>query len=146
VVAFSGPAVDSPQGLRLLTPRECARLQGFPDEYKLPDNDHTAYKQVGNAVCVPVVKAILENLKAHVLKGSVPVSVVPSTPGENLKAAIDHVAEAEALLADAQSRAREIIATAESVCKSAVDSLRSLSEKYLKEHDTLARTRAAGQV
>jgi DNA (cytosine-5)-methyltransferase 1 len=64
VVAFSAPAVDSPQGLRLLTPRECARLQGFPDDYKLHESDHTAYKQVGNAVCVPVVAAILRSLSA----------------------------------------------------------------------------------
>ena len=64
VIAFSGPAVDSPQGLRLLTPRECARLQGFPDTYRLHASDPTAYKQVGNAVCVPVVRELLRALLA----------------------------------------------------------------------------------
>jgi DNA (cytosine-5)-methyltransferase 1 len=44
---------------RRLTPRECARLQGYPDSYKLLDNDSAVYKQMGNAVSVPVVKAVL---------------------------------------------------------------------------------------
>jgi DNA (cytosine-5)-methyltransferase 1 len=65
VVAFSAPAVDSLQGLRLLTPRECANLQGFPPDYILPSNDHAAYKQIGNAVCIPVVAAILRSLSAY---------------------------------------------------------------------------------
>lgn len=62
IATFSTPVVDSPQGLRQLTPRECARLQGFPDTYTLPKNDTHAYKQIGNAVCVPVVVALLKNL------------------------------------------------------------------------------------
>ena len=62
IISFSSPAVDSPQGLRMLTPRECARLQGFPDSYRLPKRDATAYKQVGNAVCVPVVAAVVKAL------------------------------------------------------------------------------------
>ena len=57
------PKIDSPdQGLRMLTPRECARLQGFPDSYKLPNKDTVAYKQIGNAVCVKVVKAVLKKM------------------------------------------------------------------------------------
>lgn len=47
---------------RRLTPRECARLQGYPDSYKLIDNDKAVYKQMGNAVSVPVVKAVLLDL------------------------------------------------------------------------------------
>jgi DNA (cytosine-5)-methyltransferase 1 len=62
IIAFSPPAVDSPQGLRKLTPRECARLQGFPEHYILPSNDHQAHRQIGNAVCVPVVANILKKL------------------------------------------------------------------------------------
>jgi DNA (cytosine-5)-methyltransferase 1 len=62
VATFSTPAVDAPEGLRLLTPRECARLQGFSDRYILPDNDAQAYRQVGNSVCVPVVDAVLRSL------------------------------------------------------------------------------------
>ena len=47
---------------RRLTPRECARLQGFPDTYKLLDNDNAVYKQMGNAVSVPVIEALITDL------------------------------------------------------------------------------------
>lgn len=47
---------------RRITPRECARLQGFPESYIIHPDDSAAYKQFGNAVSVPVVKAILEDL------------------------------------------------------------------------------------
>ncbi len=47
---------------RRLTPRECARLQGFPDTYKLLDNDNAVYKQMGNAVSVPVIEAVITDL------------------------------------------------------------------------------------
>lgn len=43
--------------LRRITPRECARLQGYPESYKLI-NDQAVYKQMGNGVSVPVVKAV----------------------------------------------------------------------------------------
>ncbi|MDQ6961941.1 MAG: DNA (cytosine-5-)-methyltransferase [Mariprofundaceae bacterium] len=45
--------------VRRITPRECARLQGYPESYKLLDNDNAVYKQMGNGVSVPVVKAVL---------------------------------------------------------------------------------------
>ncbi len=49
--------------IRLMTPRECARLQGFPEDYILPDqNEKQVYKQIGNSVCVPVVSRIAENI------------------------------------------------------------------------------------
>lgn len=52
---------------RRLTPRECARLQGFPDSFKIPVSDTQAYKQFGNAVAVPVIeiltKALVKALK-----------------------------------------------------------------------------------
>ena len=52
---------------RYITPRECARLQSFPDTFKLPSNDKVAYKQFGNAVNVDVIytvsKLILDNYK-----------------------------------------------------------------------------------
>ena len=50
---------------RRITPRECARLQGYPDSYKLLDNDKAVYKQMGNAVSVPVVKAVLYDLLTY---------------------------------------------------------------------------------
>lgn len=44
--------------VRRLTPRECARLQGFPDSFKIPVSDSQAYKQFGNAVTVNVSRAV----------------------------------------------------------------------------------------
>lgn len=40
---------------RKLTPRECARLQGFPDTFKIPVSDTQAYRQFGNSVVVPLI-------------------------------------------------------------------------------------------
>jgi DNA (cytosine-5)-methyltransferase 1 len=48
--------------IRRLTPRECARVQGFPDSFKLPATKAQAYKQFGNSVPVPVVKAIMKEI------------------------------------------------------------------------------------
>jgi DNA (cytosine-5)-methyltransferase 1 len=45
------------EGLRKMTPREWARLQGFPDEYVIPVADASAYKQFGNSVAVPAIQA-----------------------------------------------------------------------------------------
>ena len=43
---------------RMMTPREFARLQGFPDSFKIPVSDTQAYRQFGNAVTVPVIRAL----------------------------------------------------------------------------------------
>ncbi len=43
---------------RRLTPRECARLMGFKESFKIPVSDNQAYRQFGNAVVVPVVKEV----------------------------------------------------------------------------------------
>ena len=49
--------------VRLITPREAARLQGFPEEYILPkEHEKQVYKQIGNSVAVPVVSRIAENI------------------------------------------------------------------------------------
>ena len=49
--------------VRLMTPRECARLQGFPESFILPkENGKQVYKQIGNSVCVPVVSRIAGNI------------------------------------------------------------------------------------
>lgn len=45
---------------RRLTPRECARLQGFPDDFKIPVSDTQAYKQFGNSVVVPLIENVAE--------------------------------------------------------------------------------------
>lgn len=53
---------------RMLTPRECARLQGFPEWFVLPTAKSKAYKQMGNSVAVPVLKRIAKNICSQVLK------------------------------------------------------------------------------
>lgn len=55
-------------GLRTLTPRECARLQGFPNSFEIPVSDTQAYRQFGNTVSVPVVNAIANRMKRHLLR------------------------------------------------------------------------------
>jgi DNA (cytosine-5)-methyltransferase 1 len=52
---------------RRLTPRECARLMGFPDTFKIPVSDTQAYRQFGNSVVVPVVEAVAKAMRPHVL-------------------------------------------------------------------------------
>jgi len=48
---------------RYITPRECARLQSFPDSFKIHENDRIAYKQFGNAVNVEVIKTVVSQIK-----------------------------------------------------------------------------------
>lgn len=50
---------------RKLSPREVARLQGFPEDFQLSSSNIQAYKQFGNSVTVPVVKAIATKIKDH---------------------------------------------------------------------------------
>jgi DNA (cytosine-5)-methyltransferase 1 len=47
---------------RMLTPRECARLQGYPETFKIPVSKAAAYKQFGNSVALPVIKKIAEKI------------------------------------------------------------------------------------
>ena len=51
------------EGIRRMTPREWARLQGFPEDYKLELADTHLYKQLANSVTVNVIEAIAENIK-----------------------------------------------------------------------------------
>lgn len=50
---------------RHITPRECARLQGFPDSFKLHPSDAWSYKQFGNSVSVPVVQAVFDEFLSN---------------------------------------------------------------------------------
>ena len=50
--------------IRRLTPRECARLQGFEDSFVIPVSDSQAYKQFGNAVTVNVSRAVAQSVKS----------------------------------------------------------------------------------
>jgi DNA (cytosine-5)-methyltransferase 1 len=50
------------EGIRKMTPREWARLQGFPDRFEIPVSDAQAYKQFGNSVAIPAVHATAKSL------------------------------------------------------------------------------------
>ncbi len=58
------PLLKDNKGIRKLTPKECFNLQGFPKEYNLPNNlsDSALYKLAGNAVSVPVIELIINNI------------------------------------------------------------------------------------
>jgi DNA (cytosine-5)-methyltransferase 1 len=59
------PIVCDDFGIRYLSPKECLLLQGFPNTFNFPNTIKldSAYSQVGNTVCVPLVKRIAENIK-----------------------------------------------------------------------------------
>jgi DNA (cytosine-5)-methyltransferase 1 len=56
------PVIRDEHGIRKLTPAECLRLQGFPEEFKIKTSDVHIYKQAGNAVVVPLIKRIAQNM------------------------------------------------------------------------------------
>ena len=51
---------------RRLTPRECARLMGFPDTFRIPVSDTQAYRQFGNSVVMPVLQEVARIMAPHV--------------------------------------------------------------------------------
>lgn len=51
---------------RKLTPRECARLMGYPDTFRIPVSDTQAYKQFGNSVVVPVIGAVAKAMLPYI--------------------------------------------------------------------------------
>lgn len=61
-----GAEILIPQGKnknpRMLTPRECSRLMGFPESFKIPVSENQAYRQFGNSVVVPVVETIAKSM------------------------------------------------------------------------------------
>lgn len=62
------PIIKDKKGIRKLTPRECFRIQGFPDDFKLPEiADSKLYMQAGNSVSVPVVKKVAKNMMYAIL-------------------------------------------------------------------------------
>ena len=61
---------------RRLTPRECARLMGFSDDFKIPVSDNQAYRQFGNAVVVPVVKEIASAMIKFMQSGKQRITIM----------------------------------------------------------------------
>ena len=49
-----------------MTPRECARLQGYPDSFIIPVSDTQAYKQFGNSVVVPLIADVARLIEAKI--------------------------------------------------------------------------------
>jgi len=74
ILIYQGSGVNP----RRLTPRECARLMGFPDSFRIPVSDTRAYKQFGNSVVVGVVSHVARlmqpMLEANVLEPELPLS------------------------------------------------------------------------
>jgi DNA (cytosine-5)-methyltransferase 1 len=58
---------DGPTGVRLLTANECKAIMGFPKSFKIPVSRTQMYRQMGNSVAVPVVKAIAKEINATLL-------------------------------------------------------------------------------
>ena len=58
------PIIKNSVGIRKLTPKECFLLQGFPENFQLPDeiSDSDLYHQAGNSVTVPVIQKLAENM------------------------------------------------------------------------------------
>ena len=54
-----------PNKIRRLTPRECFRLQDFPDSFTWPVSDSQAYKQAGNSITVAVLYNIVKKLRTN---------------------------------------------------------------------------------
>jgi DNA (cytosine-5)-methyltransferase 1 len=52
---------------RRLTPRECARLMGYPDSFRIPVSDTQAYRQFGNSVVVPLIREVARIMMPHLL-------------------------------------------------------------------------------
>ena len=55
------------QNPRRLTPRECARLMGYEEDFRIPVSDTQAYKQFGNSVAVPVFAEVARIMRPHIL-------------------------------------------------------------------------------
>ena len=57
------PIIKDKKGIRKLTPLECSRIQGFPENFILPKiADSALYKQFGNSVSVPVLEAVAKQM------------------------------------------------------------------------------------
>ena len=65
---------------RRLTPRECARLMGFPETFRIPVSDTRAYKQFGNSVVVPLIRHTAELMKPWIFETATEV-VRPGAQG-----------------------------------------------------------------
>ena len=63
---------------RRLTPRECARLQGFPDTFLIPVSDTQAYRQFGNSVTVLLIEAVAKNVVKELIANESKKTIISS--------------------------------------------------------------------
>lgn len=68
ILIWQGPGINP----RRLTPRECARLMGFPDRFRIPVSDTRAYKQFGNSVVVDVIRHAARLMSPYISGAHVP--------------------------------------------------------------------------
>ena len=60
------PIIKDNYGIRTITPNECLALMGFPKEFRIADIPiKSAYKQIGNSVCIQVIQLLAENIMKH---------------------------------------------------------------------------------
>ena len=92
--------VTYPDAVRRLTPLECERLQGLPENWTLPDKDYVIpirgietnrYHAIGNAVCVPVVQWVAGRISCVLQE---PAVMVTGTKNPTIKMRLQHLAEA----------------------------------------------------
>jgi site-specific DNA-cytosine methylase len=56
-------------GVRRLTPRECERLQGFPDDWTAPGSDSKRYQAMGDSIAIPVFSWLFKRIKRELERG-----------------------------------------------------------------------------
>ena len=97
---------------RRLTPRECARLMGFDQpgqsDFRIPVSDNQAYRQFGNAVVVPVVNAVAEQMAPYLLEGSVANQISRKIPGSSIKGDVVGVKTRSRMMAGIRGRDTKI--------------------------------------
>jgi DNA (cytosine-5)-methyltransferase 1 len=60
---------------RMLTPRECSRLMGFPETFILPETKTPAYRQMGNSVCVPIIEELAKQVSSTLIASDIKTKV-----------------------------------------------------------------------
>jgi DNA (cytosine-5)-methyltransferase 1 len=74
---------------RKLTVRECLRIQGFPETYKMKENNSHSYKQIGNSVSVPVIRAVakqvIDTLNRPRFDDYCEISITPTRTSSNVE-------------------------------------------------------------
>ena len=78
--SLDGNLVRYKDRLRKLAPRECARLQGFPDTFKLNVSDTQVYRLMGNSVTVPVIETLARKIRVALGEKAAPFVSQPKTP------------------------------------------------------------------